>query len=168
MFIFHRLALSEQTLIKAANARQLEVLKWAHSRGLYFTSTVSSRAAEAGNAEIVEWLVSIKCPFSTCAPVFAAEGGHVDVLRLIPREVFTEYVATMAVERDQLKTLEWLVDNDYPHNMTAMCSGAARRGNLEIIEWLYSRRLYSPGIVTMYALARGHAHILQWVDEVGN
>ena len=65
---------------KAAQAGQLEVLKWTRARGCEWNAATCTRAAGGGHLEVLQWARANGCEWDwrTCA--FAAEGGHLEVL----------------------------------------------------------------------------------------
>lgn len=128
---------------EAAANGQLEVLKWLHAnRSEGYTDSAILNGASKDHAETVKWLV-------TQAPEIA------------------EIAMTHAVVNGNLDLVTWLHTEAKARCTVAAMICAASRGRLEILKYLYSRRLKdlslkSSGNLSEAALATDHVRVGHW------
>lgn len=108
----------------AAEAGNLEVLKWAKMNECSSDKITARSAAVNGHLEILKW-VGWENNSSSDEWVFAyaAAGGHLDVLKWLKSQgcPWNSWACTLASGCGHLETLKWLRQNGSPWNQTQIC-----------------------------------------------
>ncbi|MFN4174369.1 MAG: ankyrin repeat domain-containing protein [Parachlamydiaceae bacterium] len=130
--------LSPKVCEYAALKGNLEMLKWARENGANWNEAVLEKAAFKGRVNIIEWAVKNKAPITPYAAANAAMNGHLEALSKI-RELslpWNELVCIYAARFDQLKVLEWAIQNGAPHSIGELIHTARLVNQKEIVAWL--------------------------------
>eukprot|EP00158_Paraphelidium_tribonemae_P006844 Partr_v1_DN27995_c2_g1_i2_m11292 putative Ankyrin Repeat Protein len=100
---------------------------------------------------------------------YAAEAGKVKILSFIHQSVnpCPSRIFEVALENDSGKVLEWAVGRKITPDVTKCASIAARKGNLEFLQWLKTRHKDEEFAVCVQAAANGHVDILDWALRKG-
>ena len=106
-----------RTCSAAAQAGQLEVLKWAKSRGCGFPwDVICAFAAVGGSIPVLRWARAQGCPWDaeTCAS--AAEGGHLEMLKYLTSQgcPWDADTIAMATVNNHQHILRWAVEKGCP------------------------------------------------------
>ncbi|KAL6075896.1 Ankyrin repeat domain containing protein [Balamuthia mandrillaris] len=123
----------------AAEAGQLEVLKWAREQGCPWDAITCNKAAEGGHLEVLKWAREQGCPWNASTCTAAAEEGHLEVLK-------------------------WAREQGCPWD-TLTFSSATLCGNLGIVQWLWANGC--PWDKNAIYAARNHPKVLNWLQEHG-
>ena len=81
--------------------------------------------------------------------------------------------AVALVEKDHLGLLRWACQNGYPYGPTMQkentwtCAQAARKGDLENLQWLCEKGFTMDAYTCSQAAAGGHLEVLQWARQNG-
>ncbi|OWY97630.1 hypothetical protein PHMEG_00031794 [Phytophthora megakarya] len=139
----------KEALFKAASHGHLHIVKWLHE--------------EKGVSLDGEWLETTMSDSYVKIPMDVIKYFHQSTANFVPR-----CAMDAAVESGRVEFAEWVWVNS---NARIPCSQqaidlAARRGSLEMVQWLhehYSRKL---GSGTMhYAAENGHLEVVKWLHQ---
>lgn len=124
----------------------IPVLQWAQTQGFRLNYLTFDSSVATGNLETLNWLVENKC-------------SHDD------------YIAETAAQNGHLHALQWLLEKQIlPKNCVFTCivmRKAARKGNLEIVRWLWSKKCPCDQNVADAACGKGHLEIVKWLYNCG-
>lgn len=182
-----------ETCTAAASAKNFEILKYARENGCEWNSFTCSGAATSGSLEILKWLREQKCPWDSITTAHAQIEGNLEILRWavengcpMKNQVFPANLEiakwakqergidwkyfdfTWALKAKNFNVLLWAADSG--HNIfdrKDVWCGAAEFGEVEILEWLYSKRpdmLMESGCVHS-AAGKCHVHVFEWILE---
>jgi hypothetical protein len=124
--------------------REIELLKWAHFKGLQFTPDESETAARMGDFDTLKWLFENKCPFGETLTE-AAKIGNFSMFKWAHENNAPahyhfhkdNYYLSVARYGD-CKFLQYLIDNNLDISFSrytgASCT-AALGGHLDAVKW---------------------------------
>jgi|SRR5579872_1621463 len=134
---------------EAASAGSLTVLQWFRELGYKCNSRTCIAAARNGHLEVWQWLRVNGCESNLDSCIEAANYGHFEIVKQI-------------VQMNR-------------HGDTRILIGAAKSGNLEILQWLkegmsddiwrYILNDYVAGKMCYHAAARNNKQMLMWIRE---
>jgi len=192
----------------AAKGGHLHIIEWLRSTGCPWSGPMLFGAARNGHLEVIQWMFANGFPLHLYDGVcYAAEGGHLEVVQwlLANGGLWRGSVYRAAIRNGHLHVAQWAHANGYPWDdqdgpeteatlLPLMCARAASRGDLDMLQWLWSiRRVDDPDLyataahsgcihiivwlhgqqcpwdarVIEKALAAGHWNIVEWVRERG-
>lgn len=170
-------AASHKGLREAAEAGQLEMLKWIRSYDSRIKSELAmQRAASAGHLDVVKWLDANDTYRTLKQPnADAVLNGHVEVVKWMVQEYkflnenmrFRWFTLAMSAA---LTSGDWpMIRHIYEHRPEALVKRglgkAIAHGDLELVKWLVSEGFTGIREPILDAAAAGHLHILQWLNE---
>lgn len=125
-------------------------------------------ASHHGQGSILKWIIDAgySCNVLSCANA-AAYRGDLEIIQYCETKVRTfdfSTVCTSAVTGNQLATLTWLWENDYPISSEAS-SEAAKHNNLPILKFLLEADCEWDDRVVLYK--RKHRDVIEWLDQEG-
>ncbi len=123
------------------NNGNIEVLK-GFSLSMAEIIFVFEKALYRGNEHIVKWILS--------------KSRHVDIM-------LTDNIYTMfAARADNLAMLRVLVEASCAWNYELIAEKAVLNGNLNMLQYVYNRRILRSNSINNTAAFKGHKHILKW------
>ena len=150
----------------------LDDLKALHAKGCPATNGIGiTMCASKGNKETILWLRSLK-PIP-CA--FVAPAMDKSILHGQPMEML-EWLISLgcpispgdclisAAEAERMDACTWVYDryaSDLPEIPPYAAVMAARKGNMEILSWLFARSCPCSDLVALEACHGGHLHVLK-------
>jgi hypothetical protein len=160
---------------EAAGGGHLEALKWLHRRAVQWHVRTAACAAGQGHLELLQWAVGRGCPWNASDVMReAAMGGHVHVLQWACQHVraWSTEVCQLAAEQNRTEVVFWAAAHGFPLTRE-VAAGAARTGNMAVLELLRERKVLSVenmsastlGTVAKAAASGGHLHVLRWLRE---
>jgi hypothetical protein len=138
------LAISE-----AARYDHLELIKWLHERGVSsINRSALFTAVLYGHLAVLKWLYEHAADSVAAAAAVGEATGY-------------------AAGNGHLATVQWIYNHfkDTFHTARAM-AGAARNGDIEMLEWLHQQKSCSEACNTSAfdaAVAGGHFHVVEWL-----
>ncbi|KAF1326272.1 hypothetical protein FI667_g8581, partial [Globisporangium splendens] len=189
---------TKEAMDTAAASGHLEIVKWLHEhRAEGCTKRAMDEAAALGHLEVVQFLHTNRHEGCTAfAMDGAAEDGRLDIVEFLHynrNEGCTQTAMDQAAYIGSLDIVKFLHENraegcttwtmdtcsdasilDFLHrNRNEGCTGvacleAARSGNIEVLEWLYSnkRELVDLTIVREAAMENLQFHVSLWADAI--
>lgn len=159
------------TLCKAAaKGGHVSLLDWLTKKGCKLCNSCVHNAALRGHFEAVKWLSDNGAPLDN-ASVFwaAAQYGDVKLLEfLYARGCPWNAVACMeAAKAGKLKALMWLRERRCPWDQRRLCTNAAAKGHLEVVQWAYANGCECNELTCQLAATGGHLEVLQWLRSEG-
>lgn len=154
---------------KAAKYGRLETLKWAAlSYACFRVWQVPAAAAEANDMDMLKWARKIGCPWdeSTCAN--AAFHGNLEILHYARSQGcrWDESTCSAAAGRGHLETLQWAHDNGCRWNEWT-CAAASGNGFLETLKWLREHGCPWDENTLHYAELNDHVEVAAWARANG-
>jgi hypothetical protein len=178
----------------------IDTIIWARANGSHCTSTTCDRAVARGHFEVVKWLCSVNCPLSNFVCNIAARHGHLDIYKFLrenkcvynrstwesaleggyleviiflqdnePRRENTGAIVlscTIAAKRGHLEVIQWLRKHGYPWNKTT-CEAAASGGHLDVLRYIYNNGCkLNIKKCAVAAAGNGHSEVLQWLHKI--
>ena len=110
---FHELNFkaNEWVFYYAVKNGNLDNMKWMHQVGIRPNSYTFKQAAEIGNLEVMKWLLEIGCPYN-------------------------EITITASIVNGNLENLKWLIEHNFPRITDDMVFYAITNRKLEIFKWI--------------------------------
>ena len=127
------------TCWKAAGKGHLEALRWSISKGAPWDRiTVACAAARGGHIEVLAWLRETGCPWKVQICSEAAAGGHIEVVKWLKANgcPWDQRTCESAAKNGQLETLKWLRQNGCPWTIETTTANATYGGHTETLNWL--------------------------------
>jgi hypothetical protein len=157
-----------QTVVKAARAGHLDVVRWAVLRGCAMTLQAAVQAAAAGHLRVVRWLLRHGCPADHSLCAHAAARGHLPVLELLRSSdcPLSPYVFALAARGGHMDVLRWLRAQGCPWD-ARVCSEAALHGHLEALQWARKHGCPWDHHVCINAASNGHFAVVRWAVAHG-
>lgn len=151
----------------------VKTLKWLHeTMGCSFDWRSCKNAAQAGNLEALKYLRENGCAWNLSSCNVAAQYGRLEILKYLREngcEWQEHHVCVKAAEGGHLEIIRYVKENDknsrasytHPH----ICGAAAYRGHLEVLQWLF----HNGDIFGIYVCAKAiqgrQVHVLLWLRE---
>ena len=107
---------SEWVCSFAAQAGDLEALRWMRGRGLQWDELAPAKAAEGGHLHCLKYVHSCECPWDELTPAAAASGGFLDCLLYCHEEgcPWDRRVTMWAVKHGHLDVYKWAIGVQAP------------------------------------------------------
>lgn len=109
----------------AAQAGDLEALRWMRGRGVAWDELTPAKAAEGGHLHVLKYVRGCGCPWDALTMAAAASGGWLDCLQYC-REHGCEWdhrVVEWAISNQQLAVYKWAIGNHAPASEHARARG---------------------------------------------
>lgn len=174
--------------ISARNGN-LDIIKWLfinicnqYTIDTNLIEKICANAAEGGYLNIIEWITKInQTNISWFIPYFACRSGHLEIViwaYMNKVNIDANNVLTPAAENNHIDIIKWFLtivisknENEQFYNISTICCGAARLGNLNILKWLHKNNLDTIVISKKYtgvcdnAVCNGHLDVLKWLRK---
>lgn len=164
----------------AASGGNVEVLQWVlkmiecPQTLMRARKAASVAGAAAGRLELLQWLLqngSTGTREEECVCEAAALHGRLDVLLWLRHEKeFTwigRNVTSAALEGGHLEVLQYLIEEVSYRFDASACAMSARRGHLEVLQWLRQTNCPWDEKSCINAAQHGHIRVLKWALENG-
>ncbi|GMG17349.1 unnamed protein product [Phytophthora fragariaefolia] len=153
---------------EAAAGGYLEIVRWLHEHveNALCTTAAMDRAAANGHLNVIIFLHQNRKEGCTSAAMdHAALNGHYEIVKFL-YENRSEYCTAMASESRSVAVLDFLKKNNRLRSRRSKTTEAASRGDLDLLQWLYShdRRHFGYEAVVDEARERNHFHLLRWLE----
>ena len=148
--------------------RTLPLLKFAIARGYLPSENTLARAAEHGNMDVIRFLCKHKCPWTSMACSEAAKEGHLDVLKYLREKwcPWDERASAWAVKSGRLEVLKYLRENGCPWDVR-VCRIAAGHGRLDVVKYAHENGCPWDKETCCRAAIGGHLDVLKYLHENG-
>lgn len=153
---------------KMARHGALESLRWARHQGMPWDERAATAAGKHGHLETLQMLMACGAPINPGEIVKRAAGyGQIHVLDHMAMDeghqiVMNEWMCTGAARNGKLEALQWLRAHHCPWNAWTVVN-AAIGGHLHVIEWARANGCPWNRQATMWAARNGHMEVLQWL-----
>jgi len=159
--------------LTAARWGEMAVLEWSRIRMLRYEphrsdawgNGVMYYAALGAHVNVIRWARAQGFCWSATAPLGAAHGGNLDLLRWLANQdgcwMDHAHLLNGAAAWNQLKVLEWLVEERRATLHPEASRHAARHGSVEAVEWLRERGCYDDDVCRISA--RTYPRLLEWM-----
>jgi hypothetical protein len=128
----------------AAHFGQLALLQQLREHGCpWDADEISISAAANGSVPLLKWLRQQDIVFTEMALSSAARSGHVaacEYLRLTAQCPWSLRVCMIAARRDQLDALQWLREHGCPCDDELVCAAAARGGSAAVMAYMVQQQ----------------------------
>eukprot|EP01127_Copromyxa_protea_P016163 TRINITY_DN4757_c0_g1_i1.p1 TRINITY_DN4757_c0_g1~~TRINITY_DN4757_c0_g1_i1.p1 ORF type:complete len:583 (+),score=74.03 TRINITY_DN4757_c0_g1_i1:43-1791(+) len=155
----------------AARAGNVEFLRSLRSSRFFsgtWNTDIFASAAKSGNLEVLQQLMDLGLPYDHKAPKYAAKYGHLHALRwLTDCCPLTIDCFIAAAKKGNIEVLEYLLSRNCPWS-TQVASTAARYGHLEALNWLSENGCPWDDLVYWNAVSGGTKNIipiLKWAKS---
>lgn len=147
---------------------RFELLRWALSLGAPWDEWACASAALDGDLETLQLIRSYGAPWNEDTCLFAAENGHLNVLQWAHANgaPWDSGVSYYAANNGDLEILQWIYANGLPWSINT-CSIATIHGHLHILQWIRDDALdkWDEDRVRRVAARRGQVEILEWLGD---
>lgn len=176
-----------QALSVLVRGGNFDAVKWAAKKDLW--DKLDVYAAQGGHENILKWISKRMCltedacgaaikyghlgivqKMESCIPdnaeEIAAKGGQIHILAWLRkqdyRDLDNERISSGAAEKGHLKTVKWLYRKGYVCDEFTV-EAAAAGGHLDVLKWLHKYRISPNKRAAVNAARGGHLHVLEWV-----
>ena len=156
----------------AATRGHLHVLTWLKNEmRIPISSNTSKAAAEAGQIEVLKWMKVMKFDRNYALQP-AVKGGQLHVLKWLEGEGHVpipwhgSQLYTDAILNNQFEVVKWLHSQGYLFTETC-CALAARKGDLDLLKWLRERGCPWGALTLLEAAGGGYLAVLRYAMENG-
>jgi hypothetical protein len=166
----------ERVCAHVARSGNLELLQWlrAQEPPCPWDERTHCKAAKHGHLHIIKWASNNKCPSCNWITDEAAKSGDFETLKWLHEQGWRwgEDVFTNCVKNGfGIDVLRWLIEKECRWDDNTYCA-AAQKGNLEILNLLYSHEEvkednYYHKHICDSAAKGGHLHVIKWARERG-
>jgi hypothetical protein len=123
-----------------AKTGNLEVMKWAHKKKLWWHAETCEEAASGGHLEILKYATENDCPWNLNAATCAryAKNGLLEVLKYAHENQcpWDEETCNRAAVNGHLEVLKYAYESSCPWD-TYACKEAAEHGHLNVLKYLH-------------------------------
>jgi hypothetical protein len=163
----------ENFCTQAAARGYLGLLKWASEEGaLYDIRLVPYQAAKGGHIEVLKWINS-DILFYHCSITSGAAEGGLNVLQWVVNEArwrnqprWHLNTCTIAARKGDLEMLQWARKRGAPWH-TEVSYEAAKGGHLELLMWAIDNGAVWHPKSCAIAAEKGHLEVLRWARSNG-
>ncbi|QHN71201.1 hypothetical protein [Mollivirus kamchatka] len=164
-------ALDAAIFARAAATGDLPLLRRLKERGCPSDERATAAAIKARYFDVLEWLRDKGYPWGKSAWRELAKTGDIDMIeRFLPAVgaactswLFEGAAAGGHLNGGHIKVIEWLKDRWALREESAF-RGAGKKGQLEVIKWLYREELFDGSSLAWNEAAQaGHAHVTDWL-----
>jgi len=192
----HRYPIDQGTLRVAASVGNVEIAKWALTKGCSWDLDVPSAAACNGHTDFLRWAQLSGCPWdgrpfavaaaygqldtfmwiacqtrslnaSVCRD--ASKGGYLDLLKhaiMVGCHVNQDSCRVAALY-GHTATVQWLITEGHCHVSVDVASAAASSGRMDMLEWLHARGCPLDSRVIYHAAHQGRVDMGRWAYARG-
>ncbi|TDH73963.1 hypothetical protein CCR75_002628 [Bremia lactucae] len=162
--------LTAHTMDNAAADGFLSIVRWMHESVENSKCTVAAmdRAAANNFLDVVKYLHQNRAEGCTTAAMDdAARHGHYEVVKFLYLHR-SEYCTALAGETRSVAVLEFLKEHKRLRTRLPKTVDASNRGDLALLQWLYShdRRHFGFEAVVDEAREHNHFHVLRWLETL--
>jgi hypothetical protein len=160
---------SKKTCETAAMKGHLKCLFFAYNNGGPLSVKVMKSAAKYGHLDIVKYLYANLCPTDEsgdeCAA--AAKNGNYEILKFLHEKgyVWNFKVHVKAVKNSHFKCLEYAFNKKCPKNSSDIFWEAAKKGNMEVLKFLYENRYPIDAYVINGAIQKKSEKVIKFLHE---
>jgi hypothetical protein len=155
-----------------AQSQNLEILQWARMNGCPWSLSTLGIAALTGRFENLKWAMRNGCPYDANSRYIcdeAVRGGHTRILKwLIKQGCMYNHINSMslAAKKGDLEMVQYLYDRNHTLD-ERFCSSAARGGHLKVLQYLREKNCPWNEDVCIYAIDNYHPKVLEWAIKNG-
>lgn len=146
----------------------LDLLKWAREQRdpFPYCAAAATVAASAGHVHILKYLRANSLPGGEDqVSIAAAKNGHFNVLEWMTKHGFTDWcneTYQVAAGGGHLDILRYLYRARSVPSRIMLCEYAARKGRVNVLEWLCRHNTDGCSSVVAYAIKYNHPNVLDW------
>ena len=155
----------------AADAGQLEVLKWLRSNNCPWDKETCNRAVTGGYLEVLQWVRQEGCPWDGTTSLRAAACGRLEIFKWVIQEgcPWTKDAFSVAAGCGHCPIIEFAVQNNYELDLLGCLRGATKWGYLTVLEYLNQSHSWVTNIsrevaeeLCFSAILGGYENIILW------
>lgn len=155
--------------------KSLSLFRWACRLGCPFVcdADMAAKMARHGANESLRWAYNQGMPWDERAGTAAGKHGHLETLQMLIANhapINAKAIVRTAASHGQMHVLEWIMLDGARCEVALdelMCSGAARNGKLDALQWLRARHCPWGALTIADAAAGGHLHVIEWARANG-
>jgi hypothetical protein len=135
--------------------------------------TFTSAAIYAGYLDVLKWLHHTQHEIAKLAANAAGQAGHLPILQYLDDVgiPITDEVSMFASENNHFHIVDWLMNNDKPHDVDLIGCAAAYRGNMTMflrvvaLGFLTNTDSDTHSLVSGMVASSGNFEMLKWLHE---
>lgn len=168
----------EVDLFTSATSGHLELLKYAHQKGIHIGGRELRAASINNHRKVVEWMIDELSPSDETLSQGlegAAVGGHLELFKYILGHINPEelkqyqmlYIASSAAEGGNVEIMKLVLDTFTIDNINYVVQYAIVNGNVEILKLLDVQQLMVSESAVGMVIKNGYLRMLNYIVERG-